>query len=153
MGAAYFYHLTRQSTHDALVPLLTKCLENSWRVIVRGTDDDHLKQINDKLWSLGADEFLPHGLSGGEHDDDQPILLTKSDLSNRDCLICIDGADVTSAEINAAERVCILFQDEADHQMNVARAQWSNLTGQGVAAKYWSQASGRWELKSEKGGT
>ena len=50
MNEAYFYHLTRQSINEALVPLLNKCLDNSWRVLVRGKDLDLLKVLDEKLW-------------------------------------------------------------------------------------------------------
>lgn len=151
MGEAYFYHLTRQPTDDALVPLLTRCLQNDWRVVVRGVDAKQLEWLDEKLWLGDKAEFLPHGIAGGDHDADQPVLLsTGTSGPPHDCLICIEGAPVTKDEVEAATRVCILFQDADAGQMATARAQWSALTNDGVAAQYHSQASGKWELKAKK---
>jgi DNA polymerase-3 subunit chi len=46
--------------------------------------------------------------------------------------------------------VCIVFQDDNSADMQTARSQWKSLTKAGLAAKYWSQSSGRWELQAEK---
>ena len=43
MGVAYFYHLTRQPLEVTLPMLLGKSLAAGWRVVVRGTDQQHLQ--------------------------------------------------------------------------------------------------------------
>ena len=76
MGDVYFYHLTRQPLEHTLPALLGKARQAGWRIAVRGTDAARMAWLDDQLW-LGADDaFLPHGLAGGPHDADQPILLT-----------------------------------------------------------------------------
>ena len=150
MGEAYFYHLTRQSINEALVPLLNKCLDNSWRVLVRGKDLDLLKVLDEKLWEGGDNVFLPHGLLGGPHDMDQPILLApEGQTTPHDCLICISGANLTCEEVSLAKRVCIVFQGDSSTDVEHARNQWKALADEGLAAKYWDQSSGNWELKAE----
>lgn len=49
------------------------------------------------------------------------------------------------------ERVCVLFDGNDDLALNRARGQWKALTDAGCAAQYWSEESGRWEKKAEKG--
>ena len=150
MGEAYFYHLTRQSINEALVPLLNKCLDNSWRVLVRGNDLGLLKVLDEKLWEGGDNVFLPHGLLGGPHDMDQPILLApEGQTPPHDCLICISGANLTCEEVSLAKRVCIVFQGDSSTDVEHARNQWKALADEGLAAKYWDQSSGSWELKAE----
>ena len=150
MGEAYFYHLTRQSINEALVPLLNKCLDNSWRVLVRGKNLDLLKVLDEKLWEGGDNVFLPHGLLGGPHDMDQPILLaSEGQTPAHDCLICISGANLTCEEVSLAKRVCIVFQGDSSTDVEHARNQWKALADEGLAAKYWDQSSGNWELKAE----
>ncbi len=152
MGAAYFYHLTRGPLEVTLPVLLEKSLQAGWRVVVRGTDPAQLDWLDQKLW-LG-EGFLPHGLSGGPHDADQPILLTTdADAPNAaHCVVAVDGASVAAEEVEALERVCILFDGNDDGAVEAARAQWRTLTGAGCAAKYWSEESGRWQMKAESGG-
>lgn len=152
MGAVYFYHLTHSTVEATLATLIGRALEQGWRVAVRGTARPRLEWLDEKLW-LGPEEgFLPHGLAGGPHDAAQPVLLTAvADLPNRpDCLIAIDGADVSAAECGPLARVCILFDAGDAAQLDHARGQWRDLTGAGLSAKYWSEESGRWQMKAER---
>jgi len=151
MGAAFFYHLTTSPLEVTLPMLLGKARQAGWRIAVRGTSPERMKWLDEKLW-LGADDaFMPHGLAGSEHDADQPILLTTApDMPNGAvCLMTVEGADVTSAEVDALERVCILFDGNDAAALDVARGQWKALTAAGCAAQYWSQDSGSWVKKAE----
>ena len=151
MSEVYFYHLTRQRVDQALRPLLGKCLANGWRVLIRGREEAEIRQLDDALWQGPAEEFLPHGLAGAAQEADQPVLLAlEGDKEQHDCLICVGGSAVTADEVLASKRVCILFQDDNGLHMQTARSQWRSLTEAGIAAKYWSQAQGNWELQAEK---
>ncbi|SLN16253.1 DNA polymerase III subunit chi [Roseovarius albus] len=153
MGAAYFYHLTRKPLEATLPVLLEKALGAGLRVAVRGTDQARLNWLDEKLW-LGPEEgFLPHGLSGGSHDTDQPILLTTEQQASNlaQCVMIIDGAEVSADEVSALERVCILFDGNDPEALNVARGQWKALTVAGCSAQYWSEESGNWQKKAESG--
>ncbi|MBV2361344.1 DNA polymerase III subunit chi [Thalassococcus sp. CAU 1522] len=150
MGAVFFYHLTRKPLEATLPLLLGKALEAGWRVAVRGPDRAHLETLDEQLWLGPEDGFLPHGLSGGPHDARQPVLLTQADATNDpSCLMAIDGAEVSAAEVAAMQRVCILFDGHDDAAVQAARGQWKALTDAGCAAQYWSEESGRWEKKAE----
>lgn len=151
MGAVYFYHLTRRPVEETLAVLLGKSLSAGWRVAVRGTDPGRLDWLDQKLW-LGPEEgFLPHGLAGGPHDAEQPVLLTTAREAVNDpaCLMAIDGAEVAADEVQAMERVCILFDGHNPDAVQTARGQWKTLTGAGCAAQYWSEESGAWQKKAE----
>ncbi len=150
MGDVYFYHLTQRPLEATLPVLLEKSLAAGWRVAVRGTDPGRLDWLDQKLW-LGAEEgFLPHGLAGGPHDADQPILLTTGQATNDPaCVMAVDNAEVLATEVQALERVCILFDGHDPEAVQAARGQWKTLTAAGVKAQYWSEESGRWEKKAE----
>jgi len=150
MGAAYFYHLTRRPLEATLPLLLEKSLQAGWRVALRGTDAERLDWLDQKLWLEPEDGFLPHGMAGGAHDADQPILLTLDAATNGpSCLMSVFGAEVTPEEVQTMERVCILFDGHDDLALNHARGQWRSLTAAGCSAQYWSEESGRWEKKAE----
>lgn len=153
MGQVMFYHLTRSALETALPMLLARSLEAGWHVVVRGTDAAALDRLDRVLW--GADEsFLPHGLAGGPHDALQPILLTSGpDAPNgAQCLMAVEGAEVTPAEAVPLTRVCILFDGNDPGAVALARTQWKALTAAGLPAQYWSEESGRWQKKAESGG-
>lgn len=151
MGAAYFYHLTLRPLEATLPVLLERSLAQGWRVAVRGRDVARLEALDRALWRTPEDGFLPHGISGGPHDAAQPVLLTTGpDTPNEPaCLMAIDGAAVSPEEVRQMERVCILFDGVDDRAVAEARGQWKTLTGAGCAAQYWSEESGRWEMKAE----
>ena len=151
MGAAYFYHLTRRPLEATLPMLVGKALQAGWRVAVRGVDPGRMDWLDQKLWQGPEEGFLPHGLAGGPHDADQPVLLTTApDIPNAAaCLMTVDGAGVEPDEVQRLERVCILFDGNDPDAVQVARGQWKALTGAGCSAQYWSEESGRWEKKAE----
>lgn len=149
MGAAYFYHLTRQPLEVALPVLLEKASGASWRVEVRGTSLERMQWLDDKLWLGSDDGFLAHGLSGSDTDAHQPILLTTNAESGFDCIMSIDGAQIDAQEVSNSQRVCILFDGLDETAMQQARRQWKILTEAGCAAQYWSEESGRWQKKAD----
>jgi DNA polymerase-3 subunit chi len=153
MGAVYFYHLTQSPLEVTLPMLLAKARGADWRVHVRGVSGDRMAWLDQKLW-LGPDEgFLAHGLAGGEHDADQPILLGTGDAANgATCLMTVDGAAVSAAEVEEMQRVCVLFDGNDPEALDVARGQWKALSDAGCVAQYWAQDDGKWVKKAESGG-
>ena len=151
MGAAYFYHLTQKPMDVTLPMLLGKARSAGWKVLVRGTSQERMDWLDQKLW-LGAEEsFVPHGLAGGEHDALQPVLLAigGANPNEASCLMSVYGAEVTPEEVNALDRVCILFEGHDPEAMDRARAQWKALTEAGCSAQYWSEENGAWEKKRD----
>ena len=151
MGEVYFYHLTFRPLERVLPKLLEQARSVGWRVTVRGVDAERMKWLDEKLWLGEKDTFLAHGRAGGPYDAAQPILLTtESEVPNdAACIISIDGAEVTSDEVQRFERVCILFDGNDRSAMTVARTQWRTLSEAGCKALYWSQESGTWKKKAE----
>jgi DNA polymerase-3 subunit chi len=152
MGAAYFYHLTSASVEQTLPMLLTKSRSAGWVVEVRGRDRPAMERLDQALWGGPAEEFLPHGLAGGDHDAEQPILLTigTGAANAPTCLMSVHGGDISADEVQAAERTCVLFDGHDGDALAHARVQWKTLTDAGCSAQYWSQDSGRWEKKAER---
>ncbi len=155
MGAAFFYHLTRNPMETTLALLLEKAQQAGWRIVVRGQEEARMAWLDEKLWQGADDGFLAHGLAGGLYDADQPILLSWDKIVKNDasCIMVIDGADISAEEVTAADRVCILFDGYDEEALGRARSQWKTLTDAGCAAQYWSEESGRWEKKAEKPAT
>lgn len=148
MSEVFFYHLTTQPLEQTLPKLLGLARKAGWRIAVRGKTADRLDWLDTKLWE--GDGFLPHGRAGGEHDADQPILLTQDAAANQpDCLISIDGADLTPEEVPTLKRAMILFDGNDGDAVAFARTQWKTLTGANLPAKYWSQENGPWEMKAQ----
>jgi len=150
MGEVYFYHLTETPLEGALPMILGRARERGWLIEVRGRDAARIEALDLALWAKPDDGFLPHGIAGGPHDADQPILLTTAAASPaRACVMSVDGADVSADEVAQAERACILFDGADGAALSRARDQWKALTSDGCAAQYWAQDGGRWTKKAE----
>ncbi len=153
-AATRFYHLTYSGVDQTLATLIDRSLAAGWRVVVRGGNPSRLEEIDRALWAGDDESFLPHGLAGGAHDALQPVLLTVGTTmpNAAQCLMSIDGAEVAAEECGTLERVCILFDGNDPDALARARVQWKTLTSQQVPAEYWSEESGRWQMKSRSGG-
>ncbi|WP_209426633.1 DNA polymerase III subunit chi [Pararhodobacter sp. SW119] len=152
MAVARFYHLTRDPPEALLPALIGKALEQGLRVAVRGRDLARLEALDLALWR--AEGFLPHGLCGGPHDADQPVLLCHEETpapelpNSPRCLITLEATSVGKDEAEALERLCIVFDGTDEAAVTAARVQWRELTAAGVAAEYWNRESGRWTCQS-----
>lgn len=153
MGEAAFYHLTRRPLEETLRALLSRARSEGWRVVVRGVDPEHMERLDRSLWMGREEEFLAHGIAGGAHDAEQPILLTTGEgvPNGATCLMSVGGAPVTAEEVASMERVCLLFDESDEPAIAAARAQWKALGDQGCTAKYWSEKSGKWKMERQIG--
>ncbi len=154
MASVFFYHLTRSTGDATLPPLIRRAVAAGWRVELRGGDSAALTRLDDLLWTREDGDFLAHGRAGGPHDADQPVLLTDAPgaaANGAQCLMLIDRAPVDLAECAARARVCVLFDAGDAVALDAAREAWRAVTAAGIPAQYWSEESGRWEKKAEKG--
>lgn len=151
MSSVFFYHLTESPLGDVLPVLISKARQAGWRICLRGRNPLMMQQLDQRLWTGDPNGFLPHGLAGGPHDADQPVLLTvDAGMPNgAQCLMSVDGADVDPGEVAGLERAMILFDGFDPDAVAHARTQWKAVTGAGVAAQYWAQEDGRWVKKAE----
>lgn len=145
-----FYHLMRSDAETVLDMLLPRALAAGWPVMVRGTDDSALDRLDSRLWLQPEDSFLPHGREGGVEDARQPVLIGRGAAVNAARAVAlIDGAEPLPGE-EAMERLWVLFDGHDPAALAAARGLWTRLTAAGMAAQYWSEESGRWQMKAEK---
>jgi len=102
-----------------------KLAEQDWqsgnRVLIQTDTSEDSKLLDDLLWNIRADSFIPHGIATLEPVDQQhPILISHQKLKNNDFKLLInlssrpveitpDNAEAASAEKMIAE---LLNQDE-----------------------------------------
>lgn len=152
MGLAMFYHLTRSAAEDTAANLVGRAVGQGWRVMIRGTDAERLGRLDAQLWLGPPETFLPHGVQGGAQDADQPVLLGVGQITNgARALMLVDGAEVSLPEATTMDRVWVIFDGADTAALSHARGQWRTLTEAGISAQYWSEESGSWAKKAEKG--
>lgn len=151
MGTAMFYHLTRSTAENTVTSLLDRAVGLGWRVMIRGRDAARLDRLDAHLWLHPENSFLPHGRAGGADDADQPVLLGDGSITNdASAMMLLDGADVTLAEAQSLTRLWLIFDGEDAAALAAARVQWKTLTDAGIPAQYWSEETGKWQMKAEK---
>ena len=151
MVQVLFYHMTRSTVDETVATLATRALGAGWRVMLRGTDAERLDWLDQKLWLGAEDDFLPHGLAGGDHDADQPVLLGTGPMANAaQALLLVDGARPLPGEAAGLERIWVLFDGQDGGAVADARRFWKEVVAQSLPAQYWSDEGGRWEKKAEK---
>lgn len=151
MGVAMFYHLTRSTAEDTVTSLLGRAVTMGWRVMIRGSDAARLDRLDALLWTHPENSFLPHGRAGAANDAAQPVLLGDGPITNNaTAMLLLDGADVSLAEAQSLSRVWLIFDGTDQAALAAARGQWKSLTDAGIAAQYWSEETGKWQMKAEK---
>jgi DNA polymerase-3 subunit chi len=152
MAEIYFYHLTSSPLEQALPDLLEKVRANAWRALIRGTNAARLMHLDQHLWQYRDDNFLAHGMAGGDYDADQPILLTTDikNSNNSEILLLTNQAKTDATEVARFTRVCLMFDGNNPDELTSARTDWKSLTEAGIPAQYWAQENGRWTKKAEK---
>ena len=128
MAAAewWFYHIEHTSLDAAIAPLIEKCLDRRWRVLV--------------VWTFREDSFLPHGRARTDTDK-HPVLLSTEAVpaNNAKVALLLDGSD---ADANLFERVMVVFDGGDETARAKARQQYKAATDAGGAARYFQQERG-----------
>jgi len=151
MGEVSFYHLTHSPLDVALPELLHKTRARGWRAFVRSAQIDMLLRLDERLWLGDEAGFLAHGVSGGAHDAEQPILLSTGTgpvPNGADILFVVENGPLNEGEIADFTRVCVMFDGNNTVALELARTQWKTLSGSGHAAHYWAQDASGWVEKA-----
>jgi len=150
-ATAMFYHLTRRGLDETLRMILDRAAGQGWHVMLRAPDRELLARLDDGLWLEPDDGFLPHGLEGSGNAARQPVLLGSGPIVNgAKGLMLLAGAAVSLDEAQGLERIWVLFDGSDEAAVELARGQWREITGWGLAAQYWSDDSGSWTKKLER---
>lgn len=150
-ATAVFYHLTRAGLDDTVITTVTRALGAGWRVMIRAPDAALLDHLDAKLW-LGPEEgFLPHGLEGGPQDALHPVLLGQGAIRNAaKGLMLLASAHAVREEVQGLERIWVFFDGADSAAVATARLRWTEFTGWGLAAQYWTDEGGAWTKKTER---
>lgn len=146
MTEVLFYHLQSRTLEQALPPLLAKCLERGWRVVVQAATEERVEALDGHLWTYDDQSFLPHGRAGDADAPDQPILLTTGEENPNAATVrfFVEGAELE--DVAAYQRVVFLFGDVDSEEVERARRRWTVFKAAGHEVTYWRQDdAGRWQ--------
>jgi DNA polymerase III subunit chi len=150
MTEVLFYHLQGQKLESVLPALLEKSLERGWKVVVQGSSEERIEALDAHLWTYRDDGFLPHGTWREPDGAQQPVLLTLNESNPNGATIrfLIEGASMPT-DLQAYQRIVLLFDGDDEEAVNAARAEWSAVKAKGLEATYWqADEQGRWTKKA-----
>lgn len=141
----WFYHIEQGSVDAAIAPLIEKCLERKWRVVVTGHEDT-VERLDRTLWTWRDDSFVPHG-RGRTDAEKHPVLLSTEAVPTNGAkvVVLLDGAD---ADANLFERVMVVFDGQDETARGKARQQFKAALDAGAPARYFQQDRGGWAEKT-----
>lgn len=135
----WFYHIEHTTLDAAIAPLIEKCLERKWRVLVVGHEQT-LERLDRALWTWREDSFLPHG-RGRTDAARQPVLLTTEaqPANGAKVALLLDGSD---ADTGKFERCMAVFDGGDEAARAKARQQYKAAIQSGAKARYFQQERG-----------
>jgi DNA polymerase III subunit chi len=141
-----FYQLAGTPAEQVIASIAEKVLDGDGRLLIVTEDGGFLARLDRLLWDQAPASFLPHGLSGGPDDAQQPILLSTSpDAPNQARHMLIADGTWREAALTY-DRSFYLFDDAT---LEGARLAWKLLAGrEGVERRYWAREGGKWVRKS-----
>lgn len=141
----WFYHIERGSLDAAIAPLIEKCLERKWRVVVAGHEDT-VERLDRALWTFRDDSFVPHGRARADAERHPVLLSTEAVPTNgAKVAVLLDGSD---ADASLFERVMVVFDGQDETARAKARQQFKAATDAGAAARYFQQEKSGWAEKT-----
>lgn len=147
MADVFFYHLTDSTLDEALPTLVEKSLGRGWRATIQAGRETVRDELDSHLWTYRTDSFVPHGRDGEERPGDQPVFLTVSPGNPNGSKIrfLVDGAE-PPAELDAYDRVVLMFDGLDEDALGAARGHWKALKATGHDLAYYKQRpDGGWE--------
>jgi DNA polymerase-3 subunit chi len=135
----WFYHIAQGSVDAAIAPLIEKCLDRKWRVLVVGHEET-VQRLDRALWTWRDDSFLPHGRArtdAAKH----PVLLSTEPVpvNGAKVAVLLDGSD---ADPEPFDRIMVVFDGGDETARGKARQQYKAATDAGGAARYFQQERG-----------
>ncbi|WP_156850408.1 DNA polymerase III subunit chi [Bartonella refiksaydamii] len=141
-----FYHLTQSTLEDILPTLVERALDRFGRVTIQCVSKEQCDAIDMRLWVYADEAFIGHGTECDQHPNLQPVFLTTGQENPNDSKIrfLIEGA--VCLDINAYQRLAVIFDGRNDEQLNLVRAQWKKYKMENHDLAYWQQTEDRcWE--------
>ncbi len=147
MTEILFYHLEQSPLEKVLPALLEKSLERGWRAAVELGDADRIKPLDDALWTYNDESFLPHAPAGGEHDAEQPVILTTDTANPNDADVRFYVAGAIPRDGEKYQRLVYMFDGHDPDAVTAARAAWKSLRDTNDITYWQQEPNGRWAKK------
>ena len=136
MPRADFYLIARPRFRDdplrLVAELARKAYDSGQWTLVLARDQAQAEAIDDQLWDMGDDVFIPHQIAGDEEDDECPVLIATPEFDPPLRALVINLRD--AAVPDGFERVLEVVPAD-DSAREPLRERWKQYKARGFALK------------------
>ena len=132
MPRADFYLIAKPRFREEPLRLVCELVRKAWAanlwVLVLARDAEQAEQLDELLWDMGDDAYIPHQLAGDEEDELTPVLIAAPEVDPPLRALVINLRDV--AVTGPVERVLeVVPADESERA--ASRERWSRYKARG----------------------
>ena len=132
MPRADFYLIAKPRFREEPLRLVCELVRKAWAanlwVLVLARDAEQAEQLDELLWDMGDDAYIPHQLAGDEEDDLTPVLIAAPEIDAPLRALVINLRD--GAVTGPVERVLeVVPADEAERTSS--RGRWTQYKARG----------------------
>ncbi|MBF0622799.1 MAG: DNA polymerase III subunit chi [Magnetococcales bacterium] len=144
-----FYQLRATTPENALVKIATKAISQGLRISVVAGNDEQAKWLDEYLWTVPANGFLPHGRSEEPDVEQQPLVIGVSADDRNEATVVIPLIWEPLLEPEQFDMVVDFVQSSAPAAIVASRKRYKFYRDAGCTMEYWVQElDGRWQLKN-----
>ena len=151
-GEGSFYYVPSAFYERSLFVLLEKILGANERALVRVKDETRASELDDVLWKIKQEAFLPHGAQGDDEAEAAlcPIWISFQDDNPNDSTILLLLDDTNDDQIHLTRHMA-LVRDDVPNALHHAFQLWHKWHSHDWTVNGFHQASGQksWQKLSE----
>ena len=151
-GEGSFYYVPSAFYERSLFVLLEKILSTNQRALVRVKDETRASELDDVLWKIKQESFLPHGAQGDDMAEPAlcPIWISFQDDNPNDSTILLLLDDTGDDQIHLTRHMA-LVRDDVANALHHASQLWHKWQNRDWTVNGFHQASGQksWQKLSE----
>ena len=132
MPRADFYLIAKPRFREEPLRLVCELVRKAWAadlwVLVLARDAAQAEQLDELLWDMGDDAYIPHQVAGDEEDDLTPVLIAPPEIDAPLRALVINLRDAAVA--GKVERVLEVVPADESERVS-SRGRWTQYKARG----------------------
>ena len=132
MPRADFYLIDKPRFREEPLRLVCELVRKAWAgnlwTLVLARDAEQAEQLDELLWDMGDDAYIPHQVAGDEEDDLTPVLIAPPEIDAPLRALVINLRD--TAVTGTVERVLEVVPADETERVS-SRGRWTQYKARG----------------------
>ena len=132
MARADFYLIAKPRFREEPLRLVCELVRKAWAgnlwTLVLARDAEQAEQLDELLWDMGDDAYIPHQVAGDEEDDLTPVLIAPPEIDAPLRALVINLRD--TAVTGTVERVLEVVPADETERVS-SRGRWTQYKARG----------------------